>query len=270
MYGQFNEVKILNKLTKSFNIPKTCIEFGAHDGITNSNTFYFWKKKKYSALLIEPDLKLFTILKKNANSLCTLVNEFVSKENNLNKIIKKYKFPKKIGILSIDIDSNDLEIFRQVDHSSTFIVLIEFNNQLPVWVDYEDPEGCIVFRHSALAVLNFAMKKGYKLLDVKGANLILINHNNLYLPESFYPKKIEDCFDYEEQARACKDIRIIGSKFTTNAKIFSIKPNIFLRVKKYCFQINVIINYFLRRKPLPSNDIPESCKKRIIKSGLYL
>ena len=232
--------------------------------------FIFGKKKKFSALLIEPDLKLFTILKKNANSLCTLVNEFVSKENNLNKIIKKYKFPKKIGILSIDIDSNDLEIFRQVDHSSTFIVLIEFNNQLPVWVDYEDPEGCIVFRHSALAVLNFAIKKGYKLLDVKGANLILINHNNLCLPESFYPKKIEDCFDYGEQLRACKDIRIIGSKFTTNAKIFSIKPNIFLRIKKYFFQINVIINYFLRRKPLPSNDIPESCKKRIIKSGLYL
>ena len=93
MYGQFNEVKILNKLTKSFNIPKTCIEFGAHDGITNSNTFIFGKKE-ISALLIEPDLKLFTILKKNANSLCTLVNEFVSKENNLNKIIKKYKFPK--------------------------------------------------------------------------------------------------------------------------------------------------------------------------------
>ena len=76
-------------------------------------------------------------------------------------------------------------------------------------------------------MLNFAIKKGYKLLDVKGANLILINHNNLCLPESFYPKKIEDCFDYEEQLRACKDIRIIGSKFTTNAKIFSIKPNIF-------------------------------------------
>ena len=40
-----NKIKILNELTKSFNIPKTCIEFGAHDGITNSNTFYFWKKK---------------------------------------------------------------------------------------------------------------------------------------------------------------------------------------------------------------------------------
>ena len=64
MYGQFNEVKILKKLTKSFNIPKTCIEFGAHDGITNSNTFYFWKKKGFKSLLIEPDPTLHKLLKK--------------------------------------------------------------------------------------------------------------------------------------------------------------------------------------------------------------
>ena len=64
MYGQFNEVKILNELTKSFNIPKTCIEFGAHDELQIQILFIFGKKKKFSALLIEPDLKLFTILKK--------------------------------------------------------------------------------------------------------------------------------------------------------------------------------------------------------------
>ena len=175
MYGQFEEVKLILKIPKLDIIPKTCIEFGAYDGITNSNTFYFWKKENFQSLLIEPDLNLFKLLKDNANKHCTLVNDFVSKKNTLNKIIKKYNFPKKIGILSIDIDSNDLEIFKLVDHSSTFIVIIEFNNQFPVWVDYEDPNDCIIFRHSALAVINFATKKGYKLLDVRGANLILIN-----------------------------------------------------------------------------------------------
>ena len=99
---------------------------------------------------------------------------------------------------SIDIDSNDLEIFKLVDHSSTFIVIIEFNNQFPVWVDYEDPNDCIIFRHSALAVINFATKKGYKLLDVRGANLILINDKNLTLPNDFYPENLQACFDYKE------------------------------------------------------------------------
>ena len=131
------------------------------------------------------------LLEKNSNQNCTVVNDFVSIKNSLNKIIKKYNFPNKIGILSIDIDSNDLEIFKKIDHSSTFIVIIEFNNQFPVWVDYEDPSDCIIFRHSALAVLNFAKTKGYKLLDVKGSNLILINEKNLSLPDNLYPNSLE-------------------------------------------------------------------------------
>ena len=45
MYGQFDEVKVIKKLCEKNNFPKTCIEFGAYDGITNSNTYYFWKKR---------------------------------------------------------------------------------------------------------------------------------------------------------------------------------------------------------------------------------
>ena len=270
MYGQFGEVKVLENLVEKFDVPKTCIEFGAYDGITNSNTNYFWEKKKFRALLIEPNEKLFHLLKKNSNGNCITINEFVTVKNNLSEIIKKNSFPEKIGILSIDIDANDLAIFKLVNHKSTYIVVIEFNNQFPVWANYEDPEDCIVFRHSALAILNFASKKGYKLLDVKGSNLILINENNLKLPKSLFPMSLDSCFDYEEQLKACKDVRIIGSKFTTNAKIFSEKPSFLLKLKKVIFQIIVVVNYSLRGKTLPSRNIPESCKKKIIDSGLYL
>ena len=270
MYGQFGEVKILKNLVEKFDIPKTCVEFGAYDGITNSNTHYFWEKKEFRALLIEPNEKLFHLLKKNSNDNCITINEHVTIKNNLNEIIKKNSFSDKIGILSIDIDANDLEIFKLVNHKSTYIVVIEFNNQFPIWVNYEDPEGYIVFRHSALAILNFASKKGYKLLDVKGSNLILINENNLKLPKNLFPESLKTCFDYGEQIKACKDVRIIGSKFTTNAKVFSEKPNFLLKIKKFIFQIIVIVNYSLRGKNLPSRNIPESCRKKIIDSGLYL
>ena len=70
--------------------------------------------------------------------------------------------------------------------------------------------------------------------------------------------------------KSCKDVRIIGSKFTTNAKVFSQKPNYILRLKKYLFQLVVVINYSLRQKPIPSNKIPECCKKKILESGLYI
>ena len=105
---------------------------------------------------------------------------------------------------------------------------------------------------------------------LRGPNLILVNENNLSLPDNIYPNKLEDCFDYQEQKKACKDIRIIGSKFTTNAKVFSQRPNFILRLKKYFFQLIVVINYSLRGKPIPSNKIPECCKKKIVDAGLYI
>ena len=100
--------------------------------------------------------------------------------------------------------------------------------------------------------------------------MILVNQNNLVLPDNIYPNKLEDCFDYQEQKRACKDIRIIGSKFTTNAKIFSLRPSIVLRIKKLFFQLTLVINYSLRGKSIPGNKIPEECKKRIVDAGLYI
>jgi FkbM family methyltransferase len=44
------------------------IELGAHDGITQSNTYYYEKKKNWRGILIEPTPKLFKICKKNRSS----------------------------------------------------------------------------------------------------------------------------------------------------------------------------------------------------------
>ena len=42
---QYMSLLILKNIINKFHIPKTYIEFGAYDRITNENTFYFWKKK---------------------------------------------------------------------------------------------------------------------------------------------------------------------------------------------------------------------------------
>tara|TARA_B100000795_G_C22751910_1_gene419801 strand:- start:534 stop:1226 length:693 start_codon:yes stop_codon:yes gene_type:complete len=41
------------------------IELGAHDGITQSNTYYYEKNKNWRGVLIEPTPKLFKMCKKN-------------------------------------------------------------------------------------------------------------------------------------------------------------------------------------------------------------
>ena len=273
--GQFGEITFIKNFIDDNRIgniiPKTCVEFGAYDGISNSNTIYFWKKKRFKSLLIEPNLDLFNKLVKNTQNYqnCVLANEYISSKNNLSKVIKRHNFPRKIGVLSIDIDSNDLEIFRDLNHSSTYIVIIEFNNQLPVWCDYEDPKGHIVFRHSALATLKTAEKLGYQMLTCKGPNLILANKKNLPIKKI---KKIvlEDCFDYYAQKKACRDIKIIGCKFTTNAKVFRVKPNLYLNFKKYFYQLILKVNYFLRQKEIPSSKIPDLVKIKLKESGLYI
>ena len=60
-----------------------------------------------------------------------------------------------------------------------------------------------------------------------------MNQINLALPDSIYPKGLKIVLTIRTK-RACKDIRIIGSKFTTNAKIFSQRP-VFFEIKKVYF-----------------------------------
>ena len=60
---------------------------------------------------------------------------------------------------------------------------------------------------------------------------------NLSLPDNIYPDSLKNCLDYEQQKKSCKDIRIIGSKFTTNAKVFAQKPTLFLRLKKLGYHL---------------------------------
>ena len=76
MYGQFDEVRIIKKIFEDYDLPKTCIEFGAYDGVTNSNTYYFWNKKGFRSLLIEPDPNLYELLEKN----------FLGNDNKLKEI----------------------------------------------------------------------------------------------------------------------------------------------------------------------------------------
>ena len=53
-------------------------------------------------------------------------------------------------------------------------------------------------------------------------------------------------------------------------KFFLKNQILLLRLKKYLFQLVVLINYSLRGKPIPSNKITRDCKKKILEAGLYI
>ena len=53
-YGEDGIIEFLIKTSK-INITKSSIEFGGHDGKSNSNTYNLWKNLGFTSLLIEGD-----------------------------------------------------------------------------------------------------------------------------------------------------------------------------------------------------------------------
>ena len=56
LYSQNDEDRIIGDILNKINdTEKYCVEFGAWDGITGSNTYHFIKDKSYRSILIEGD-----------------------------------------------------------------------------------------------------------------------------------------------------------------------------------------------------------------------
>lgn len=269
--SQFGEEALIAQLIAKFDPPKTSVEFGAYDGITNSNTYKLWKDQGFRSVLIEADDAMFAQLRQNAGPNCLLAKEFVTLDNPLVAILARLGFDGDIGVLSIDIDSNDLDVFEAVDHDRTHIVVIEYNQQLPHWSDYRDPEGIVFLRHSAKAVMQSALERGYGVVRCIGTNMVLMNGRKATLPDEYYKPDLEAMFDFAEQKRACGgDARIIGCKFTTNAKVFAVKPTPMLRLKAAIRKANFALNYAARGRQIPSDKIHPACAERVRAAGLYL
>ena len=66
IYSQFGEDGIIQEIIKRVgekNLDKWCVEFGAKDGISDSNTYNLIKNLDYNAVLIEGDKKFLMNLK---------------------------------------------------------------------------------------------------------------------------------------------------------------------------------------------------------------
>jgi hypothetical protein len=82
-------------------------------------------------------------------------------ENSLDAIARRNAFPREIGIMSLDIDSNDLEVFENIEW-------------LVPDIAYRDMPGDLYFRHSAKAVEIVARARGYRVVACSGPNAFLV------------------------------------------------------------------------------------------------
>lgn len=154
---------------------KFYVEFGGADGIWLSNTANLRINHNWKGLLLEGDKD-----KINPNNDINLKNEFITKEN-INNIFKKYNVPHDFDFLSIDIDSHDFYVWKNLEYRP-IIVIIEVNtgikNKFPLVIDdnnftYDDiKEG--YFGANIHAFYKLAVEKGYKLLTMESHNAFFV------------------------------------------------------------------------------------------------
>ncbi len=185
--SQDGEDGIIEKLIELEGIDKGFFcEFGAWDGRYLSNC-YNLIKKGWSGCFIEGDsLRYKNLLKNVPQSEIIKINAWVTAagENSLDNLLQRHKVS-YVDLLSIDIDGDDLLVWKGVKKFVPKIVIVEYNPTIPSDVLYVNPPGCN-HGNSMLAVLDYARSAGYSLIegtDTSGPRVLEI----LLVPWSYPP-----------------------------------------------------------------------------------
>lgn len=179
-YSQNNEDGIIEKIidliygNNKYN--KYYVEFGVENG-SECNTRNLREKYNWSGLLMDGS---------NMNNEINLKQEFLTKENIV-QLFKKYKCPKHINLLSIDIDFNDFYLAKELLKEYTCdIIIVEYNStHLPtedkiiIYNSTQMWDGTNYFGASLLAYTKLLNKYNYTLIycESTGTNAFYINNN---------------------------------------------------------------------------------------------
>lgn len=189
-YSQNGEDGILLEIIKRVGAKsKYYVEFGTQSG-KECNTRILRKKFGWSGLLMDGE---------NENKKINLQSEFITAEN-VEELFKKYKVPKELDLLSIDVDGNDYWIWKAIKKYSPRIVIIEYNSKISpnksLTIKY-DPfhewDGTDYMGASLLALKRLGEKKGYVLVccDNTGSNAFFVRSDLL---KNFIVRKYKDIY----------------------------------------------------------------------------
>lgn len=184
VYSQGGEDGMIAEVLRRLGIDRgTCVEFGAHDGFTYSNTARLWHDGGWRAVLIEPDPARFRLLtSRAAGHDCRLVNGAVTPDGpgRLASILDGAGVDRDVDLISIDVDGDDLLLLRSLAPVRARIVVCEYNPTIPWHLDLEgEPDtatGC-----SLGALSSGAAAVGYTLVGVTPTNGIFVAETEAHL-----------------------------------------------------------------------------------------
>jgi len=181
VYSQNGEdgviAELLQRLVRgSVGLSNWCVEYGAWDGKHLSNTFAL-VEKGWKAVYIEGDSLKFKDLLATAERYPGIVpvEAFVARESggasSLEALLVNTPLPKNFDLLSVDIDSYDLETWEGLIGYEPKIVVIEINSSIPPGIYHR----CDSHKtgNSFTSTLDVAHRKGYELVCHTG-NMIFV------------------------------------------------------------------------------------------------
>jgi hypothetical protein len=253
VYSQSGQDGIVDAILSKFpSLNHWCVEFGAWDGIYLSNTRNLIENRGYRGVLIEPNRRSFAKLRENTKRFAgiRLLQEFVgfSARDGLDILLSKTDCPRDFDFLSIDVDGNDIHIWRAIDQYRPKLVCIEFNPTIPTEVLFAQPaDPKINWGASLAALVQLGKQKSYELVCANSLNAFFVTSDLFPLfclddnsPATLRPKdaaRVLVFSGYDGTLLLTGDISIPWHGMTSSAEDIQAIPA-FLR--KYPLNYNVI------------------------------
>ena len=196
VYSQWGEDGIIDWLINKFpEIPKNFLEIGTQD-YKESNTRFLLISRNWDGFLIEADKAAVKDIKSQKifwKHRLKVKNEFITKDN-INNIINRINVPKKLGLLSLDIDGVDYWVLKELAVLDPSIIICEYNSlfgqKKSVTVPYKDNYirseehfSNLYYGASIKAFINLMKKKKYFLIGTNSAG-----NNAFFLKRNLWNK----------------------------------------------------------------------------------
>lgn len=172
-FSQFGEDGMIRHLLDIFGDgARVCVEFGANDGLSCSNTAAL-SEDGWHAILLEADPALAAVAA--ANRPTADVRQVAVQPCGPDSIDEQLALlgPSAVDVMSIDVDGDDLLIFEAMQ-TRPRIVVIEFNPSVPHWMNVRPLDPGSRFGASAAALIAVAHARGYQVVGATHCNLIFL------------------------------------------------------------------------------------------------
>lgn len=179
VYSQNGEDGVVAELFRRLpsSVPKWYVEFGAWDGRFGSNC-YELARQGWHGVMIEGDADRFRQLIRTARRFggrMTTVCGYVESSRQLEEILSSTGTPEEFGLLSIDIDSFDYDLWKDFNKYRPAVVIIEIDSSTApgvqrIWSGEPYPAT------SFTSMVELGASKGYSAVCHTG-NLIFLRND---------------------------------------------------------------------------------------------